>query len=140
MNRQSLDIWDEFPPEMKKYCKNFGLHFNGKALKCALATMKKKNPSTGKMEKIEPWSKDEVDELLKKYNITLENNVLHDYVYVANMAKADYLKSCLPTEKEVALYIKDVIDDPDAVDGQIFNTWLSNRMLQGLPIDWAEIL
>lgn len=140
MVRQSLDMWDEFPPEMKKYCKNFGLHFNAKALKCALATMKKKNPANGKLEKVEPWSKDEVDELLKKHNITLENNVMHDYVYVANMAKADYLKSCLPTEKEVALYIKDVIDDPDAVDGQIFNAWFSNRMLQGLPIDWAEIL
>ena len=140
MVRQSLDIWDEFPPEAKIYLKNFGMHFNAKALKSALATMKKKNPATGKIEKIEPWSKDEVDELLKKHGVTLENNVLHDYVYVANMAKADFMKSCLPTEKEVALYIKDVIDDPDAVDGQIFNAWFSARMLQGLPIDWAEIL
>lgn len=140
MVRQSLDLWDDFPPEAKLYFKNFGLHFNAKAIKLAVSEMKRKNTATNKIEKIEPWSKDEVDELLKRHNITLENNVLHDYVFVANMAKADYFKSCLPTEKEVALYIKDVIDDPDAVDGQVFNRWFSDRMLQGLPIDWAEIL
>lgn len=140
MVRQSLDMWDEFPPEMKIYLKNFGMHFNAKCLKLAVNAMRKRNPATGKMEKIEPWSKDEVDEMLKKHNITLENNVLHDYVYVANMAKADYFKSCLPTEKEVVMYIKDVVDDPDAVDGQIFKMWFSTRMLQGLPIDWMEML
>lgn len=140
MTKQSLDIWDEFPPEMKRYCKNFGLHFNEKALKYALAYMKRKNPATQKMEKIEPWTKEQVDELLKKNNVTLENNELHDYVYVANMAKADFFKSSLPTEKEVAVYIRDVIDDPDAVDGQVFNRWISDMMLQGHPIDWAAIL
>ena len=125
---------------MKLYCKNYGLHFQEKSLRYALGYMKRKNPATGKMEKIEPWTKEQVDELLKKHNITLENNELHDYVYVANMAKADFFKSCLPTEKEVALYIRDVIDDPDAVDGMVFNRWISDMMLQGHPIDWASIL
>ena len=140
MNKQSLDQWEDFPLEAKKYFKNFGYHFNAKACKLAVGAMKRKNATTGKIEKIEPWSKDEVDELLKKHNIILENNELHDYVYVANMAKADFLKSSLPTEKEVALYVKDVIDDPDAVDGQVFNRWFSDRMLQGHPIEWAELL
>lgn len=140
MVRQSLDIWDEFPYEARVYFKNFGYHFNAKCCKLAVSDMRRKNPTTGKHEKIDPWSKDEVDELLKKHNIVLENNVLHDYVFVANMAKADFYKSSLPTDKEVAMYVKDYIDDPDAVDGQVFNRWFADRMLQGLPIDWATIL
>ena len=139
MNRQSLDIWDDFPPEAKKYFKNFGFHFNAKACKLAVDGMKKKNEATGKLEKIDPWTKEQIDELLKKHNITLENNVMHDYVYAANMIKADFTKS-MPTEKEKALGIKEIIDDPDAVDGQIFNRWFSDRMFAGEPIDWGDIL
>lgn len=140
MNRQSLDIWDDFPPEAVKYFKNFGFHFNAKACKVAVEGMYKRNTATNKMEKIEPWTKDQVDEMLKNHGVVLENNTLHDYVFVANMAKADFFKSSLPTEKEVAMWIKDYVDDPDAVDGQIFNRWFSDRMLSGNPVDWAEIL
>lgn len=140
MKKQSLDMWEDFPIEAKRYFKNFGYHFNAKACKLAVDSMKRKNPATQKLEKIDPWSKDEIDDLLKKHSIVLENNVLHDYVYVANMAKADFFKSCLATDREVALYIKDVIDDPDAVDGQVFNRWFSDRMFKGEPIEWSEIL
>lgn len=139
MNRQSLDIWDDFPPEAKKYFKNFGFHFNAKACKLAVDGMKIKNSATGKIEKLDPWTKEQVDELLKRNNVTLENNVMHDYVYAANMIKSDFVKS-MPTEKEKALGIKEIIDDPDAVDGQIFNRWFSDRMFAGEPIDWGEIL
>lgn len=139
MNRQSLDIWDDFPPEAKKYFKNFGFHFNAKACKLAVEGMKIKNSATGKLEKMDPWTKEQVDELLKRHNVTLDNNVMHDYVYAANMIKSDFVKS-MPTEKEKALGIKEIIDDPDAVDGQIFNRWFSDRMFAGEPIDWGEIL
>lgn len=140
MNRQSLDIWDDFPPEAKKYFKNFGFHFNAKACKLAVDGMKKKNTATGKLEKIDPWTKEQVDELLKKHNIKLENEVMHDYVFVANMGKADFFKSSLADERQLALWIKDYVDDPDAVDGQIFNRWFSDRMFAGEPIDWGDIL
>lgn len=140
MNRQSLDIWDDFPPEAKKYFKNFGFHFNAKACKVAVEGMKKKNAATGKLEKIDPWTKEQVDEMLKKHNVKLENNVMHDYVFVANMGKADFYKSSLSDEKQLALWVKDYVDDPDAVDGQIFNRWFADRMFSGEPIDWGEIL
>jgi hypothetical protein len=77
---------------------------------------------------------------LKKYNITLENSVGHDYVFAANMCKADYLKSSVPDEQHLAMYVKDVIDDPDASDGVTMRRWYATMVANGEPVDWAEMM
>ena len=102
--------------------------------------MKKENPATKKLEKIEPYTKEQVDEMLKKYNITLENNVGHDYCFVANMGKADYLKSSIPDEQHLALYVKDVIDDPDAGDGVTMRRWYATMVANGEIVEWSEMM
>ena len=89
---------------------------------------------------IKPFSKEEVDNILKSNGVTLKNNELYDYVFVANMAKADYLGKSLPNEKYLAMYIKDVIDDEDGYDGLPFNRWYSDMCRKGKPIDWNEYL
>ena len=89
MRREPLDIRDRRPEEMEAYLSHFGWHFNKKMCEFAVSLMKKMNPSTGKKERIEPISKEKVDELLTRYGIKLENNVLYDYVYWANQCKAD---------------------------------------------------
>lgn len=38
------------------------------------------------------------------------------------------------------IYVRDLIDDPDAVDGQIFNRFYADMCLQGIPIDWEEMV
>lgn len=124
---------------MRVYLRNNGWHFSKKAVEYAVSMMKKKNPSTGKLEKITPYTKEEIDELLKKYNIKLENAVGFDYVYVANMCKADYLKSSILDEEHLAMYVKDVIDDPDAADGNIMRKWLASMDGAGIPVDWEEM-
>lgn len=78
------DMYDDIPMEMRKYLRFHGWHFNKKACDFAVSLMRKKNASTGKTEKIEPLTKDQVDSMLAKYGVTLENNVDYDYVYVAN--------------------------------------------------------
>ena len=130
-----MDIRDRRPEEMEAYLSNFGWHFNKK-----MCELKKLNPSTGKKERIEPISKEKVDELLTRYGIKLENNALYDYVYVANMGKADYLKSSIPDEAHLALYIKDTIDDPDAPDGATMRRWYATMIAAGEPIEWDEML
>ena len=69
--------------------------------------------------KLQPVSKEFVDSVLKQYSLDLENNVGYDYIFVANMCKADYYGSSIEDEKHFALYIKDTIDDEDAADGKI---------------------
>lgn len=138
--RQPLDLYDDMPRDMRKYLSNNGWHFNKKACDFAVSLMKKENPSTKKKEKIEPYTKEQVDEMLKKYNIVLENNVGYDYVFVANMCKADYLKSSITDEHHLALYVKDTIDDIDAGDGVTMRRWYSTMVANGEMVDWEEIL
>ena len=142
MERTPLDIYEmEFMPmEMKAYLRNHGFSFSKKACEWAVSLLRKENPSTKKEEKIEPWSKEQVDEMLKKYNITLEHNVGHNYVYVANMLKADKFKSSIPDEQHLAKGIKDVIDDADASPRLVFKQWITHMDDSGIPIEWESIL
>lgn len=138
--RLPLDIYDDIPKDMRRYLQNNGWHFSKKACAWAVSLMKKENPTTKKKETIEPYTKEQVDEMLKKYNITLENNVGYDYVFVANMGKADYLKSSIPDEQHLALYVKDVIDDVDAGDGVTMRRWFATMVSNGEIVEWDEFL
>lgn len=89
---------------------------------------------------ITQFTKDEVDRILKQYNIQLENNQLYDYIFVANMCRADFLGSSITTNEQLAKYIKDVIDDDDAYDGIVFNRWYADMCHKGIAIDWEEMI
>lgn len=131
---------DFMPIEMKAYLRNNGFSFSKKACEWAVSLLRKENPSTKKEEMIEPWNKDQVDDLLKKYNITLENNVGYNYIYVCNMLVADKYKSSIPDESHLALGIKDCIDDPDASPRLVFKQWVTHMDDSGIPIDWGNII
>lgn len=140
--RQPLDTFElEFMPmEMKAYLRNYGFAFSKKASDWAISLMKKENPTTKKMEKIEPWTKEQVDEMLKKYNVTLENNVGYNHVYVANMLKADMFKSSIADEQHLAMAVKDIIDDADASPRLVFKKWVTAMDDAGEPIEWSELM
>ena len=138
-SKVSLDFWDDMPRDMKKYLKNYGYHFNHKIYKFAVEQMFRKKKD-GSKEKIEPSEKEKVDELLKKHNITLENNVMYDAAYVYSMAIADFFGKSLPNEQYVAMWVRDRIDDVDQPDGYIFNEWYAKMCFAGIPIDWEEFV
>lgn len=138
--RIPLDMYDEIPEEMRRYLKHNGWHFNKKACEFAVSLMRKKNASTGKLERVEMMTKEQVDNILAKYGITLENNVDYDYIYIANMAKADMYKSSITDEQHLAMYIKDVIDDVDAGDGEVMREWDAKMTSRGIPVEWEDLL
>jgi hypothetical protein len=138
--REPLDIRDKRPEEMEAYLSNFGWHFNKKMCDFAVSLMKRINPATGKKERIEPVSKEKAEELLTKYGVKLDNNSLYDFVYVINMGKADFFKSSIPDEQHLAMYVKDVIDDPDAPDGTTMRRWYATMIASGEPIEWDEMV
>lgn len=140
--KQPLDSYemDFMPIEMKAYLRNYGFSFSKKACDYAVSLMKKENPSTKKEEKIEPWSKEQVDEMLKRFNVTLENNVGYNATYVANMLKADMFKSSIIDEQRLALGVKDIIDDYDASPRLVFKKWITSMDDAGLPIEWSELI
>lgn len=137
-----LDTFElEFMPmEMKAYLRNNGFSFSKKACEWAISQMKKENPATKKEEKIEPWSKEKVDDLLNKHNIMLENNIGYNYVYICNMLVADSYKSSIEDELHLAKAIKDKIDDIDASPRLVFKEWITHMDDSGIPIDWESIM
>lgn len=135
---KSLDTWEDMPDDMKKYLKNYGYHFNHKIYQFAVSKMFKKNGD--KREKIQAIDKDKVQEILKKYNITLENDEMYDSSYVYSMIMADFMGKSIPNEQYAAMHIKDRIDDADQPDGYIFNEWYAKMCYAGIPIDWEEFV
>ena len=126
-----LDIYDDRPSSMKHYLKYYGEHFNKKLCEFAISKM-----NHGKS----PVQRDKVDELLIKHGVKLENNELYDYVYVYNMGNNDYMGSSIIDEKHLVLYVKDVIDDKDGYNGIVFNRWYADMVIQGIPIEWEDML
>lgn len=136
MCRQPLDLYDVRPPSQEIYLSVNGWHFSEAACRYAVSYMRKRNIATGKMEQLPMMEADEVDELLKRHSIVLENKVGMDYVYVANMGRYDFFKKSVPDEKHLAQYIKDVVDDEDAPDGMIMAQWYAKMVRAGIPVPW----
>lgn len=138
--RRSLMDYNPIPDDMRAYLRNYDYSFSRKACEYAVSLMRKENPTTKKPERIEPWSREQVDEMLKAYDVTLENNIGYNYVYVANMVKADFFKSSIMDEAHLALAIKDIIDDVDASPYAIFLCWMAKMDAMGEPIEWSELI
>lgn len=124
---------------MRAYLRNHDYSFSKKACEYAVSMMRKTNTATGKDEPLDPWGKEQVDDLLKRFNIRLENNIGYNYVYVANMLRADKYKSSIPDEAHLALGIKDVIDDVDCSPYCVFLEWMAKMDGNGEPIEWDDI-
>ena len=137
-HKMSLDTWMDMPEDMKKYLQNYGYHFNGKIYKFAVSKMFKQTKD-GKKEKITPTDKEKVQEILKKYNITLENDEMYDSTYLYSMAQSDYIGNAFD-EAIAAKWIKATIDDVDKPIGFVFNRWYADMCRQGIAIDWEEML
>ena len=135
-----LQDYDIIPKEMRAYLRNNGRHFNKKACEWAVNNMRKYNETTRRLERIEPLDKTAVDELLKNNGITLDDARGYDYVYVANMCKADFWGSSIKDEESMARYVKDTVDDVDQKDGFIFNRFYADCCHGGLPIPWDDVL
>ena len=133
-----MGSYDEIPEGMKIYINNYGCHFNKKLCEEASSMMYKE--VNGKKEFIKPYTKEQVDDLLKAYNITLHRGKLYDACYVANMCKADFLGKSIPSEEHLVQYIKDVIDDADAKDGYVFNRFYADCVFMNNPIEWEDML
>ena len=129
-----LDLYDEMPRAMKAYLRNYGWHFNKEACDFAISKMTKNGT------KLNPVNKDQVDKLMQRHNIDIKNNKGYDYVFVANMCKADYYGSSIEDEKHLVLYVKDTLDDEDAADGTTMRRWYATMVANGEPIEWEDFL
>lgn len=103
MKRQALDSYFEITDDMSKYLRHNGWHFNKKAFDYATKHMRRKNPSSDKLEAVEPYTKEQVEEILTRNGIKLENAIGYDCAFVATMVKADFWKSSIEDERHLAI-------------------------------------
>ena len=138
MERTDLTQYDIKPEGMINYLRYNGPHFNKKLCEFAASLMKKKVGNVA--VKITPYTKEQVDTILKANGITVQNCQLYDHVFVANMCRADFYGSSITDDLHLAKYIKDVLDDTDAYDGIVFNRWYADMCKMGIVIDWDEMI
>lgn len=137
--RENFTAYETMPEALAIYMSHNGPHFTKELCEFATSKMYKTLPN-GKKEYIKGYTKQDVDTMLENYGIELEYSQLHDCVYVANMCKADYLGSSITDESKVAKYIKDTIDDPDGIDGLVFNRWIGDMKWLGIAIPWDDFI
>ena len=123
------------PSGMNEYLSNYGWHFSKKLCEHAV---KKMTDRLGK--KITPYTKEQVEALMKQFNVQVENNEGYDAVYVANMAKADYMGSSITTEQHLMLYVKDFLDDKDGNKTKALDHYYADCIAGGKVVMWEEML
>lgn len=129
-----LDSREKFEGAFEEYLSRYGWHFSKKLCEHAVSKMKKGD------KKITPYTKEMVDAILKKYNIELENQEGYDYVYIANMCRADFYGSSIPDESHLALFIKDYLEDYDGYAEMAFTRFYADCIGKGCVIIWEDML
>lgn len=139
MYRSRLDSRDTFPSGMEEYLAQNGWHFNKKLCEWAVGKMKRKS-QLNKIEKLTPFTKENLDSMLKTNNINIENDIGYDALYVLNMAKADYYGSSITEDAKMIKFVKDYLDDPDGYDGIALTRFYADCIGKGEMIPWEDVL
>ena len=84
------------------------------------------------------WDDGQSAHTIKKFGIINRYNLAEEFPILT--LRRTYWKSAIDDEAHLCKAVKDMVDDPDQRDGFIFNRWISDRLFNGDPIDWAEIL
>lgn len=139
MNYNRLDSYGDYPSGLREYLQFNGWHFNKKMCEWAVSGMYKEDSSGNKVV-ISPYRKSDVDTILSNNGVVIKNINNYDYIYIANMCKADFLNSSVPNERQLAKFVKDVIDDADGYEGMPFTRFYADCIGKGISIPWEEVI
>lgn len=130
-----MDYYDILPNGMDAYLSNYGWHFSKAMCEWAVSKMRDRNGERLKMK-----TKEDVEAILKSYNVEIENDHGYDKVFVMHMGMSDYLGSSIPDEMRLAKYVKDVLDDRDGYEGIALTRFLADCSAKGIPIIWEDVI
>ena len=119
----------------EEYVDQYGFHFNKKLYEWAVSLMTDRDGNNVKAK-----TKDEVDAFLKSYGVLIDRNIGHDVPYVHAMLYSDCWGSSYTTEEQLALGIKDFLDDPDGSDTKAFDHFVVDCRAKEYPIFWDEMM
>lgn len=130
-----LDYYDILPAGMDAYLSNYGWHFSKPMCEWAVSKMRDRNGNPVTMK-----TKEEVDAILKRNNIEIENDHGYDKVFVMHMGLTDYFANSIVDEAHLARYVQDVLDDKDGYEGVALTRFLADCNAKGLPIIWQDVI
>lgn len=120
---------------LEEYIEMYGYHFNKKLYEWAVSMMRDRNGN-----KLTPKTKEEVDAFLRTNGVSVKNDKGCDLPYVHAMLMADCWGSSYTTEKQIALGIKDFLDDVDGNPTKAFDHFVVDCRSKKEPIFWEEFL
>ena len=138
MNTLPLDYMDDLPRSMRRYLKYYGWHFNKAAYEFAASMMWRDD--NGKKQRVPTMTKEEVDELLKTNNITIDTHGNYDYVYWAMQCKADLMPDAIEDSRHQALYVKRMMNDVDTTDEAAFRCFYIKAVGSGIAVPFEDFL
>lgn len=125
---------------MEEYLSVNSWHFSKKMCDYAVRRMKKRGKQNGEPVPLEPYDKERCEAVLKQYGVDTSGYAGYDFVYVMNMARADYYGSSVADEAHLALFVKDYMEDPDGYEGVAFTRYYADCIGKGTPIPWEDML
>jgi hypothetical protein len=128
-----LDFYAIRPAGLDAYLSYYGYHFSPAMARWAVSMMEFRK-RTDKM------GKKDAEKLLADREIDFRNAKAHDLVYIANNILADRWGSSVKDEDQLALAIKDEMDDPDGYEGMAFTRFLADCNAKGIPIVWEDMI
>lgn len=137
---QRNDFYAKLPEDLQAYVGAYGPHFSEKLMRWAVSKMQVKDEVTGKKKKLDAWSPDEVDEMMKRNRIEVKNAEGYDLYYVTNMLKADFYGKSLPSEEKLCLHVKLYMDDVDGNPTRAFDEFYADCIGKGCVIPWRQML
>lgn len=131
---KGLDLSSRMPEEMQQYIENYGFHFSKKALDYAIKGLKKE------LKNVEPLTKEQVNDVFKKYGITIKNDTLYDATYKFIKEKAVHYGKSLSNEQILSMHVQEDLDEEGATGEETFREWIADCIGSGHPIDWYSLL
>lgn len=135
MERTRLDVYEKLPSGMEKYLAEHGWNFSKKLCEYAVSKMKDRSGN-----KIHPYDKDQVETLMKQFNVELKNDVEYNKVYVLNMVRADYMGSSIVNEQYACMFVKDYLDDVDGSPTRALDEYYAKCIACGTPFSWEDYI
>lgn len=89
---------------------------------------------------LHPYDKDQVEALMKQFNVELKNDVEYNKVYVLNMVRADYMGSSIVNEQYACMFVKDYLDDVDGSPTRALDEYYAKCIACGTPFSWEDYI
>lgn len=135
-----LDSYSKYPSGMKEYLEAYGWHFSKNMCNWACSLLKKENPVTKKSEPSDILTKDQIEEMIKKHGIKFNTKLGYDCYYVANWAKATFMKTAVDDDMHLIKLVKEYIENVNSYEEAPFTRFYADCIGKGIPIMWEDML